>query len=236
MEKEIMAEVKRKMKILNLTQDQLAKELKVSLPTIKRWLAGKGVTLVILRRLSEVLGCPLSELILSAEDQGLESYTYTLEQEKILAQEPKLLAFLDLLISGKSVQAIRSRYGLSPDIVTKMLLKLDKIGLIEVHPKERVKLLLHGEPQWIKGGPLSKKFREVMIQDFLGHHEKEGSHFFVHDYLPQDITTIESKIREIKDFLIAANHRAVMSKKDSVSSAFYLKFGKYEWNLRDELR
>lgn len=236
MERKIMLEVKRKMRQLNFTQEQLAKELKVSLPTAKRWLAGRGVNLIILRKISEFLGCSFSELILSAEDHTLESYTYTLEQEKVLSQEPKLLAFLDLLISGKSVAAISSRYNLSSEHVTKMILKLDKIGLLEAHPKERVKLLIHGEPQWIRGGPLSKKFRSVMIEDFLGHHEKEGVHFFAHDYLPHDIQTIEGKIRDIKEFLVAANHRAVMSRKEAVSSAFYLKFGKYEWNLRDELR
>src|SRR4051812_24247256 len=89
MEKELMNSVKKKAQSQGITQKRIAQELKVSIPTVKRWWSGKGVTLEILNKICIFLGVPLSELFESLEKRGSARYTYTLEQEKMLVQNPQ---------------------------------------------------------------------------------------------------------------------------------------------------
>src|SRR5438128_534197 len=144
-EKQIMTLVKDKARAIRLSQKQVASHLGVSLPTVKRWWAGKGANLAVLGKLCGLLGVSLSQLFLELEGKT-PAYTYTLPQEKTLVAHPKALALFDLLVSGETAVSIQKRYSLSERELSSMLLKLDKVGLLELHPSNKVKLVRRGEP------------------------------------------------------------------------------------------
>ena len=93
-EKQIMTLIKDKSRGIGLSQAKIAAELSVSLPTIKRWWAGKGVSLSILHKLCALLGVSLSQLLLEVEGGG-SVYTYTIKQES--KNNKKVLIFLIFL-------------------------------------------------------------------------------------------------------------------------------------------
>ena len=96
----LMTVVKRQAKAKGYSQPILAKKLNVSLPTLKRWLAGKTVRLDNLKQLSDVLGLSFVELA-AATDEGSSRRHYTLEQEAEFAKKPEFLAFFDFLLRGQ---------------------------------------------------------------------------------------------------------------------------------------
>jgi transcriptional regulator with XRE-family HTH domain len=234
MEKELMSLVKSKARQMGITQGQVAKQLKVSLPTVKRWWAGKGVTLPVLNQLCPFLGLSLSELFQSLEQQGARSYTYTIEQEKMLVHNPQALALFDLIVSGKSLAYIKRKYPLKEHILTALLLKLDRAKLIEYGPEEKLKPVRTGEPQWIPGGPLSQKYRKTMIDSLLGGHQKNETTFFLHDYTPEDAALINSRMKELEKLMMVCNSRSI-SAPSSASYGVYMTFKKFEWDLRNLL-
>ena len=124
--------LKAKARGLQLTQQKLADMLNVSLPTVKRWWAGRGLSLNVLHRLCALMGLTLSELFAEIESFAAV-YTYTLQQEQLLVSHPKILAFFDFMVSGESVQSIKRKFTLSEAEVVSMLLKLDRVGLLELH-------------------------------------------------------------------------------------------------------
>lgn len=233
-EKQIMAALKNKARGVGLTQGKIAADLNVSLPTIKRWWAGKGVSLSNLQKLCHLLGITLSQLLLEVEG-GEATYTYTLAQEKALVANPRALALFDLLIGGETIPLVQRRYKLTDHSISVLLLFLDRIGLIELFPKNKFKLVQKGEPQWISGGPLSQTYRKKMIDGLLGIHDKKDSTFYIHSYLPDDLVLLKGKLKEIDNLLLACNARAIHRPEETISYGFYRCFKPFEWNLRSEL-
>jgi transcriptional regulator with XRE-family HTH domain len=233
-ELQIMNLIKNKAREAHLTQQRVASELRVSLATVKRWWAGKGVQLGSLNRLCGLIGVSLSQLLVEIEANA-STYTYSLEQEKVLAQHPRVLALFDLLVSGKTAKFIQSKYSFSDDEMFSMLVKLDRVGLIELHEKNRVKLKQTGEPQWIVGGPLSLKYRKRMIESLLGEHVKTEMSFYIHDYLPEDVILLRAKIKELENLMHACNVRGGLKPESATSFGSYICFKQFEWDLREVL-
>ncbi len=153
----------------------------------------------------------------------------------MLASCPQALAVFDLLVSGKQIGFIQRKYSLTESKLFSMLLKLDKVGLIELHEKSRVKLLRPGEPQWIVDGPLSKLYRSRMITSLLGNHAKADTTFFIHDYLPEDLKSIEMKITQLEKEMLSCNARGRLSPAASSSFGSYICLKPFEWDIRNEL-
>jgi transcriptional regulator with XRE-family HTH domain len=234
MEKELMFLVKKKAQERSLTQKQVAKEMRVSLPTVKRWWSGKGVTLQVLERICMLLEMPLSELFLESENRAHSRYSYTVEQENMLVQHPQALALFDLLVSGKSLGAIKRKYQLPEALVSALLLKLGRVKLVRVLANNKAVLMQQGEPQWIPGGPLSQKYRKTMIASLLGEHAKEETTFLIHDYLPEDAALIQTRIKELEKLMNLCNAKSGSS-GSAASYGVYVKFKKFEWDLRASL-
>lgn len=234
MEKEVMNYVKKKARELSLTQKQIAQELRVSLPTVKRWWSGRGVSLPVLGNICVLLGVNLSEVFAEIENQSSSRFTYTLEQERMLVQFPQVLALFDLLVSGKSIAQIKRKYTLSESRLTSLLLKLDQVGLIELNAENKIKFLHHGEPQWILNGPLSQKYRTVMISSLLGEHAKAETTFLIHDYLPEDLSLIQTRMKDLEHLMNACNARSA-GNPAAISYGTYMTLKKFEWDLRDSL-
>jgi transcriptional regulator with XRE-family HTH domain len=236
LERRIMAVIKQRVSALGLTQADLARDLGVSLITVKRWYAGKGLRISNLEALAHLLGLKISEILAVADSSGVKTFSYTIAQEEILAADPKLLALFDLLIGGVPLKQIKKKYEMDEKLLTSLLLKLDKMGLIELHANNKIKLVQMGEPLWNESGPLSKKFRAQMIQEFLGNHEKKTTSFMIHDYFPEDAESIKNKIKELESFMMSANKKASFHTKESKSFGSYFSFKEYEWDLRGVLK
>lgn len=150
----------------NITQVEFAQTLRVSLPTLKRWLRGEGVLLKDWVRMAEALGMSLREIVESVEAQSTRQFTYTEVQEQALAEDPGLLGFFDALLYGHTPAQIARRVGWTAARLNQRLARLEKLGLIEWLPRNRVRLKVQGEPRRRPGGALSQKFRRSVLQTF----------------------------------------------------------------------
>lgn len=207
----------------------------MSLPTVKRWWQGRGVHLTVLNHLCGLVGLSLGQLFLELEG-GASKYIYTLEQEQMLVNNPKVLAVFDLLTGGDKIEAIKERYSLKEAEFFNILMKLDRAGLVELHPKNKIKLKQRGEPQWIVDGPLSRKYRKKMIESFLGDHPKELIKFYIHDYLPEDVILLKGKLRELENLMETCNARGRARVEATRSFGSYLALKEFEWDVRQVLR
>lgn len=129
---------------------------------------------------------------------------------------------------------IKRKYTFSESRLTSLLLKLDRVGLIELNAENKIKLLQKGEPQWILNGPLSQKYRSVMISSLLGDHNKAETTFLIHDYVPEDLSLIQARMKDLEQLMIACNARST-GNSAAISYGTYMTFKKFEWDLRDSL-
>lgn len=229
--KAIMASLREHASAKGYTQIVLAKKLNVSLPTLKRWLAGKAVTLENLKRLADSVGVSFVDLAAAVEDKEGTRLQYTIEQEEQLAKNPELLAFFDYLIRGYSPMNVQKKFLLSTVFLERCLSRLDKLGLIDWLPKNKAALKFVGEPQWRKGGPLAKRFGDQIRSEFLSSHNTIFEKFVLHDYLPEDRIKIEGKLEETLELSRQASARATVSQNLTEAGGLLVSFKKFRWNL-----
>ncbi|MBK9323718.1 MAG: helix-turn-helix transcriptional regulator [Bdellovibrionaceae bacterium] len=91
--KKVCNQIKHKIKEKGFTQEEFAKMIGVSIPTLNRWLRGEGLLFKDLNLLLEKLGVKLSELAMLAEGDVSNKFTYSAEQEAVFVNTDGLLAF-----------------------------------------------------------------------------------------------------------------------------------------------
>jgi len=216
------------------TQPQLAQELGVSLATTKRWLQGKGIALDDLSRLLTLMGSSLREFAASIEAPS-QQFAYTLVQEEALAKEPGLLAYFDFLLNGRNPQQIKKIFALTSKANFHYLFNLDKIGLIKLLPGEGAKLLVSGEPKWRKHGPLSQKFRQTAVQEFISQGIGDGKAMRFGIYYLEKAAELEltKRIEELYSLAkeLESRTRARSNIADLVPLGMLCAFKSFEWSL-----
>ncbi|HZX27373.1 MAG TPA: helix-turn-helix transcriptional regulator [Telluria sp.] len=158
--------LKRLLKARGITYAELAQRIDMSEANVKRMFSQKNFTL---QRLDEVLvasGIGFDELTNAQEGPALISHL-TLQQEREIINDPKLLVVAVSVMNGFSFDAIVREYALDPAELTRYLLKLDRIGFLELLPNNRVKLLISRAFNWLPDGPIQTWFRSEAAADFL---------------------------------------------------------------------
>jgi transcriptional regulator with XRE-family HTH domain len=112
----------------------------VSERSIKRYLTGHGVTLEILERLCAAADLTILALAELAEGDGAKQATTNDVQEDALADEPMLAITFYLLTLGWTPQVIAREFYLSDLDLDRLLLRLDRLGLITLYCENRLKV------------------------------------------------------------------------------------------------
>lgn len=159
----IREEVRRK----ELRIKDLAKLMRVSEPTMKRYLAGKGVTLEVWTKLYEILDLDIRQVAERAGDIMVYQKTFTEKQELAFCKVPGLYAFFMHISMTYTVKEIMVKYKLNEKSAFFYLKTLDDIGFIKWKGGLEYKANFTGEPNWRKGGPLSKKYKNTKFNDFV---------------------------------------------------------------------
>jgi len=120
--------------------------------------------------------------------------------------------------------------------IEKNLSQLETLELIDWLPNNKAKLKVKGEPLWAPGGPLSKTFRNSILDSFIKGHDKRDTSFYLHDYLEEDLIKIRAKVDELFDFLSRSNKRAKISAENTKSYGVYFSSKEFRWNMDNFLK
>lgn len=155
----VLSTVRRLLRERGLRYRDLAGRLGVSEVTIKRWMRARDLSLQRLSRISEALGMDLFDLLALAGQGREQSFQLSIEQEAALVDEPLVYAVWQALRHGHPADAVAAAYQLDPARWLQILLRLDALALIELHPGERIRLLHSGVLNWRRAGPLARQER-----------------------------------------------------------------------------
>lgn len=187
----LMRVIREEVRRQKLRVKDLAKLLKVSEPTVKRYLAGKGVTLEVWTQIYEALGLNIRQVADRAGSIMVYQETFTEKQELTFCKIPGLYAFHHHLFHGYSAKEIMTKHKLTEKSVIFYLKNLDNIGLIRWMSGLDFHMSITGEPNWRKNGPLSKKYRDKFFNDFVWA-KKNSEHIRIASYLltPEDLELV----------------------------------------------
>ena len=158
--------LKRLLKSRGVTYAELASRIDMSEASVKRMFSQKNFTLQRLDQILDAAGIGFDELHMAQGGPKLISHL-TLAQEKEIIGDPQLLVVAVSAMNHIGFDDIVRTYSLSEAQVTASLLRLDKIGFLELLPNNRVKLLIARTFSWIANGPIQSYFRSEAAADYL---------------------------------------------------------------------
>lgn len=89
------------------------------------------------------------------------------EQERQLVREPALLLLAYLSFNQWSEDDILATYRFTKPELTRLLIRLERLGLIEVLPFGRIKRRTARNFTWCPDGPVQRYFAERVLPEFL---------------------------------------------------------------------
>jgi DNA-binding Xre family transcriptional regulator/DNA-binding transcriptional regulator YhcF (GntR family) len=164
----IITGLKRVMKSRQVTYRELARRIHLSEATIKRIFSRATLTIGRLDEICVALEVNLSELLRMTDGQATDAPEYlTLEQERALAADPKLLACFYLLANGRSGREIGVELGVNENTVRRWMVRLDALRLIEMRSRLRARARAASVIAWRRDGPLRARYEQQVRQEFL---------------------------------------------------------------------
>ena len=164
----LLETLKKYLKAKGMTYKQLAAEMKLSEASVKRMFSKQRFSLSRLEEICRILDIDFYDLVLMDKQRNQRTtHMLTIEQEKNLLKDDKLWIFLYFLLNGWSVSLIIEEYKYSESEAVRMLGKLERLGLLEVHPYNRVRLLIPTNVFWQNNGPLWQATHQMFIDDFM---------------------------------------------------------------------
>ncbi len=159
--------LKKALKTHGLTYSDIAKMIDLSEASIKRMFSEKNFTLKRLEQLCQCMNMELSDLLklMQEEDQHLSKLSE--EQEKEIASDLTLLLITVCVLNRWSLDDISAHYKITETEGIRYLAKLDRLKIIDLLPKNRIKLLVASNFAWLENGPIQHFFQSKVEQDFF---------------------------------------------------------------------
>ncbi|MDX2465374.1 MAG: helix-turn-helix transcriptional regulator [Porticoccus sp.] len=159
--------LKQALKSHRLTYAQIAQKLDMSEANIKRMFASKRFTLDRLEEICQLMQMELSDLFQLYEESRQHITQLTLEQEKELVNDDKLLLVAVSVRNRLSFDDIITNYQISETECIRYLAMLDKLKIIDLLPNNRIKLRIDDDFRWLPNGPIDRFFEQQIKNQFL---------------------------------------------------------------------
>lgn len=167
--KKLIKTLREVLKSKQFTYAKLAKKLSVSEVTIKRLFSSQNCSLQTIFKICDCVGISFYDLAsLANQDQEID-YVLTNEQEKFFATNPAFFGILRSLHRGTNPKAVAERWQLTSQKFFRVLRKLEQFDLLEVLPRNQVRMKVAGNIRFQHQGPLARAILRPQILQFLDH-------------------------------------------------------------------
>jgi hypothetical protein len=230
---ELVTALKAELKAAQLTYADLAQALGMAESSVKRMFAKADMPLSRVDEVLRVLKMDFAELARKVADAQPLRRELTLEQERAVVADDKLLLVAICCMSQWTFDQIVASYRLEEAEAIGLLARLDRIGIIELRPMNRYRLKVAKTFRWRPHGPVMSFFREHALQDFFsGGFDGEGEMLvLVHGQIGRSLAALfnERLTRVAQDF--AQQHLADQKLPPDQKRPFTLVIGMRSWWL-----
>jgi DNA-binding Xre family transcriptional regulator len=165
--REIINTLKKALKAQGKTYADVAVAIGLTEASVKRLFAQQSFSLARLDQVCQLLDIEVSDLIQLMNEQRQSLQQLTVEQEKELIGNMKLLIVAVSVLNRWTMDDILSWYTISEHECVRHLAKLDRLKIIELLPGNRIKLLVAPNFSWLENGPIQFFFQKKIGQEFF---------------------------------------------------------------------
>jgi transcriptional regulator with XRE-family HTH domain len=219
---QLVATIKRELKAQGLTYKDVGRALKISEASVKRVFASESFTVARLAQVSQLLGLTLAELLQESTSSLPPLDVLTREQEAQLVSDEKLLLVAVCSLNHWSLAQILEVYQITKMEAVKRLRILDRLGLIELLPGDRIRRRAKRDFDWTPDGPIRSFFSKQGLSDFLQgpFNPADESLDFAHGMLTRSAQAeLKLELRRLRSKLVTLHEQSVpapLSEKDGI--------------------
>lgn len=202
----IIESLKAQIKLRGFSYKDLARTWNVSQSSVKRIMSSGQVSLSRIEAACRMMDLPVGDFYRQIPFEKQTDLVYlTPEQEAKLSKDSEALHYFLLLQQGWGPGEIVRVYSISTEKNIQMLNQLERWGLIEVHPQNRIKRKYLGQLRFRKEGPLGKQLEKQVKTQFLeSDFQKEDEYFtfLILNFIPGSAQKLKVRLLEFfKDLL-----------------------------------
>jgi DNA-binding Xre family transcriptional regulator len=164
----LVEQIKTELKLAGMTYAQLAAHIGMAESSVKRMLAKGDMPLTRIDEICRALKLDFADLARKVADAQPLRTGLTLEQERAVVADRKLLLLAICCLSQWTVEQVIATYRVSEAEAVKYLAQLDRLGIIELRPLNRYRLRVAKTFRWRPHGPVMQFFREEVVNDYFG--------------------------------------------------------------------
>jgi transcriptional regulator with XRE-family HTH domain len=232
---QLIATIKKQLKSQGMTYRDVARALKLSEPSVKRLFASERFTIDRLVQVSNLLGYTLAELSKEAQAGQPRLCTLTEKQEREVVSDTKLLVVAVCALNHWTLDEIVAFYRIGHAECIKLLLRLDKLRIIDLLPGNRIRINVSRDFDWLPNGPIRQYFQGRGLGDFLKSNfsNENESMAFVHGmFTEQAQAQIQEELRRLRQ-KFAELHEASLSAPLGKRSGVGLLLALRRWEPAD---
>lgn len=232
----IIEVLKRSLKTRGMTYRELAKKVGLSEASIKRVFSAETFTLQRLEAVCTAIGVSMSELVrVAADSRESRSQYLSLEQEELLAGDPRLLACFYLLLNGRNSAEIMARMELSERELREFYVKLDAEKLIELQPRLKARLRVGPIIIWRADGPVYRVYQRQVKAEFLQSEfqgQQEALHFRSAELSEASASILARKLEQLaREFAEMATLDVSLPTSEKQSVALLMAFRPWVFSM-----
>ncbi len=236
----IVQVLKRSLKTKGLTYRDIAKRVGLSEASVKRVFAAKTFTLQRLESICSAIGISMAELVrIASETHESGGKLLTLEQEQLLADDPKLFACFYLLLNGRSSPEILERMSLNERELRRFYVALDTAKIIELQPRLKARMRVGPVIMWRAEGPLFRVYEKRVKAEFLQsdfQEPLEALHFRSAEISEASAHILARKLENLeRDFVELATLDVALPTREKRNVALLVAFRPWVFSMFDSL-
>ena len=171
--KQVTQRLKQLLKEQGMTYKSLSEQLQLSEASVKRCFSQQSFTLERLEQVCEALGLTLSDVFIQVAQSQPKVSQLSEDQERDLLDNPRLLLAAVCVRDGWQFNEIIDYYDIREPEAVRLMVKLDRLKLIEFLPGNRYRLLIAQDFRWIPGGPLERFMEQEVMVKFMSPKKNE---------------------------------------------------------------
>lgn len=222
----LVVELKRVLRERGITYAQVARHLGLSHASIKRLFSTQDFSLSRVDQICELAGIELADLMARLREGRAPITQLTLAQEEELMGDPKLFLMCYLMMNRWRFEDIVRAYELTEREAQSLLIRLDRLRIIELQPGNRTRLLVTRSFGWRPEGPVQRFLQQTLLKEFFdSRFDAEGAEFrfFAASLTPAALAQIRRGILNVmRDVLDLAEQDAELPPQQRSGAALVL--------------
>lgn len=165
--RELIKTLKTALKAQGKTYADVAVELGLTEASVKRLFSKHSFSLSRLDKVCHMLDMEITDLVQLMNEQQQRLQQLTIEQEKEITGDVTLTLVAVCVLNRWTMDDILSYYHISKTECIRHLARLDRLKVIELLPKNRIRLLVAPNFSWRENGPIQHFFQKKISQEFF---------------------------------------------------------------------